>query len=123
MQFYNFNQQIIEQVVVLSLKGEGMEQFKNLSIYRRSIQRFAADNHFEIYDVIPDGNCMFRALADQFMINGRNGYTAETLRGATIEQVFFFYIRRVNMPSSPQKLQEKVFFIFHEVKLEKQAKI
>jgi hypothetical protein len=61
-----------------------MEQYNNLAIYRRSIQRFAADNHFEIYDVIPDGNCMFRALADQLMINGRNGYAAEMLRSATI---------------------------------------
>ncbi|XP_055999226.1 uncharacterized protein LOC125656182 isoform X1 [Ostrea edulis] len=76
-----------QQDTIKSVNGrysEGMEQYHNLSIYKRSIQKFATDNHFEIHDVIPDGNCMFRALADQFMINGRTGYTAEKLRGIAI---------------------------------------
>ncbi|XP_048739950.2 uncharacterized protein LOC125654185 isoform X3 [Ostrea edulis] len=78
---------VYQEDTIKSMNGrysEGMEQYHNLSIYKRSIQTFATDNHFEIHDVIPDGNCMFRALADQFMINGRTGYTAEKLRGVAI---------------------------------------
>ncbi|XP_062596832.1 uncharacterized protein LOC134258320 [Saccostrea cucullata] len=70
------------------LKGrysEGVEQYKNIPVYRRSIQAFAKTNHFEVHDVIHDGNCMFRALADQFMINGRIGFTAESLRCTAIQ--------------------------------------
>ncbi|XP_061179354.1 uncharacterized protein LOC133187978 [Saccostrea echinata] len=65
--------------------SKGVEQYRNIPVYRRSIQIFARDNEFEIYDVIPDGNCMFRAIADQFMINGRIGYSAERLRCTAIE--------------------------------------
>ncbi|XP_061178700.1 uncharacterized protein LOC133187369 [Saccostrea echinata] len=65
--------------------SEGVEQYKNISVYRRSIQNFATTNRFEIYDVSPDGNCMFRAIADQFMINGRIGYTADRLRCTAID--------------------------------------
>ena len=65
--------------------GEGIDQFKNIPVYRRSIQRFAKANQFEIYDLIPDGNCMFRALSDQFMINGRLSYTADHLRAVAIK--------------------------------------
>ncbi|XP_062596773.1 uncharacterized protein LOC134258254 [Saccostrea cucullata] len=63
----------------------GVEQFRNIPVYRRSIQEFAATNHFDVYDVVHDGNCMFRAIADQFMINGRIGYTPERLRCAAID--------------------------------------
>ena len=69
----------------LCIKGEGVDRFKGLHIYRRSIQEFAKANNFEIYDLLADGNCMFRALSDQFMINGRLGYTAERLRIASIK--------------------------------------
>ncbi|XP_022296749.2 uncharacterized protein LOC111106385 isoform X2 [Crassostrea virginica] len=65
--------------------SDGIYQFENLPVYRRSIQRFAKANNFEIYDVIPDGNCMFRALSDQFLIDGRVGYTADHLRAVAIE--------------------------------------
>ena len=48
-------------------------EVRNLSVFRRSIQTFASDNNFEVHDIIPDGNCMFRALADQLMVNGFPG--------------------------------------------------
>ncbi|XP_062578054.1 uncharacterized protein LOC134239941 [Saccostrea cucullata] len=67
-----------------SINDERMGQYKDISIYRRSIQNFATTNHFEIHDVSPDGNSMFRALADQFMINGRIGFTAERLRCSVV---------------------------------------
>ncbi|XP_062596780.1 uncharacterized protein LOC134258263 [Saccostrea cucullata] len=65
--------------------SKGVEQYRNISVYKRSIQAFARDNQFEIYDVIHDGNCMFGAIADQFMINGRIGYTAQQLRFTAVD--------------------------------------
>lgn len=50
-----------------------------------AILKFAKDNDFEIKDVYGDGNCLFRAVADQFMINGCPGHTEVSLRETAIE--------------------------------------
>nr|XP_022301542.1 uncharacterized protein LOC111109632 [Crassostrea virginica] len=60
--------------------SKGVEQARNLPVFRRSIHTFASDNNFEVHDVVPDGNCMFRAIADQLMINGFPEHTASSLR-------------------------------------------
>lgn len=46
---------------------------------------FAKENNFEIRDVYGDGNCLFRAVADQFMINGCPGHTEISLREIAIK--------------------------------------
>jgi hypothetical protein len=48
--------------------------------FMQSIRKFAYDNNFELEDVIPDGNCMFRAVLDQLNINGDLGYNPQSLR-------------------------------------------
>ena len=48
-------------------------------------EKFALDNNFEIRDVYGDGNCLFRAVADQFMINGCPGHTEISLREIAIK--------------------------------------
>ena len=88
--------------------GEGLEQAKNLPIFRRSIRKFAFDNNFEVHDVIPDGNCMFRALADQLMINGFPGHTEASLRQDAItfvelNQVDFYQFTITFQPSNKLK--------------------
>lgn len=64
-------------------------------MFRRSIHKFAFDNNFEVHDVKPDGNCMFRALADQLLINGFPGHTEMTLRKDAIKYVFsILYLKK-----------------------------
>lgn len=50
-----------------------------------AVQKFAKENNFEIHEVYGDKNCLFRAVADQFMINGCPGHTEVSLRDAAIE--------------------------------------
>lgn len=50
----------------------------------QSIRQFATDNQFELHDVTPDGNCMFRAIEDQLNINGDLGYTPKMLRQTAV---------------------------------------
>lgn len=50
-----------------------------------AVQKFAEENNFEIHEVYGDKNCLFRAVADQFMINGCPGHTEVSLRDAAIE--------------------------------------
>ncbi|XP_062577461.1 uncharacterized protein LOC134239300, partial [Saccostrea cucullata] len=65
--------------------SQGVEQYHNMPVFRRSIQKFATDNNFDVYDVISDGNCMFRAIADQLLINGCLGHSIESLRHTAIK--------------------------------------
>jgi hypothetical protein len=65
--------------------GQGVEQYMEMPVFQRSLQKFAADNNFEVHDVIADGNCMFRAIADQLLINGCLGHTRESLRQAAVQ--------------------------------------
>lgn len=65
--------------------GQGVEQYTKMPIFQKSLQKFAADNDFEVRDVIRDGNCMFRAIADQLLINGCLGHTRESLRQTAVE--------------------------------------
>lgn len=53
--------------------------------YTPAIQKFVKDNNFEIKDVYGDGNCLFRAVADQLMINGCPGHTETSLREIAIK--------------------------------------
>lgn len=48
-------------------------------------QKFANENNFDIKDVYGDGNCLFRAVADQFMVNGCHGHTEVSLRKTAIK--------------------------------------
>ncbi|XP_062620268.1 uncharacterized protein LOC134281845 [Saccostrea cucullata] len=57
----------------------------HIQALRNSIKRFAEDNGFEIHDGPLDGACMFRSIADQLMINGRFGHTADDLREEALE--------------------------------------
>lgn len=71
--------------MIFLFAGEGLDKYKNMTIYKRSIQKFARENGFEIHDIIPDGNCMFRSLSDQFMINGCMGCNAEHIRDVAVQ--------------------------------------
>ena len=53
--------------------------------FTSTIEKFAKKNNFEIRDVYGDGNCLFRAVADQFMINGCPGHTEISLRQTAIK--------------------------------------
>lgn len=52
-----------------------------------AIRKFIKDNNFEIKDVYGDGNCLFRAVADQLMINGCPGHTEASLREMAIKHL------------------------------------
>ncbi|XP_061196357.1 uncharacterized protein LOC133204620 [Saccostrea echinata] len=65
--------------------SKGVEQYVNMPVFQKSLRKFAVDNSFEVKDVVSDGNCMFRAIADQLLINGCLGHTAESLRHTAIE--------------------------------------
>ncbi|XP_061196355.1 uncharacterized protein LOC133204618 [Saccostrea echinata] len=65
--------------------SKGVEQYLNMPLFQRSLRKFAADNDFQAHDVISDGNCMFRAIADQLLINGCLGHTIESLRHTAIK--------------------------------------
>lgn len=49
------------------------------------VQAFAKENNFEIYDVYEDELCVYRAVSDQFMINGCLGHTELSLHETVIE--------------------------------------
>ena len=42
--------------------------------------KFAKENNFKIQDVRGDERCLFRAINDQFMINGCHGHTDMSIR-------------------------------------------
>lgn len=67
--------------------GKGISQFVNMPTFMQSIRKFASDNLFELRDVAPDGNCMFRAIADQLHINGDLGYNWKILRRQAVRQL------------------------------------
>ena len=50
-----------------------------------AVELFAKENNFEIRDVYEDGNCLFRAVADQFIIKGCPGHTEISLRQIAIK--------------------------------------
>lgn len=52
-----------------------------------AVQQFAKENDFEIHDVYGDENCLFRAVADQFMVNGCPGHTEVSLRETVIKRL------------------------------------
>ena len=39
---------------------------------------------FEVYDVNPDGNCMFSAVVDQLQVHGDNSFQPKSLREAAV---------------------------------------
>ncbi|XP_062609079.1 uncharacterized protein LOC134270848 [Saccostrea cucullata] len=65
--------------------SQGVEQYMNMPVFQRSLRKFANDNNFDVHDVISDGNCMFRAIVDQLLINGCLGHSIESLRHTTIK--------------------------------------
>lgn len=65
--------------------GANEEEYDRIQWCTRSVKMFAKENNFEINDVYGDGNCMFRAVADQFMINGCPGHTEASLRKIAIQ--------------------------------------
>ncbi|XP_061179356.1 uncharacterized protein LOC133187980 [Saccostrea echinata] len=69
-----------------------VERFINLPFLKRSIRNFAVGNSFEVHDVISDGECLFRAIADQFLINGCPGHTETTLRQTAIKHLRTKYL-------------------------------
>ena len=62
----------------------GYSEFKS-PVFTPAVEMFAKENNFEIRDVYGDGNCLFRAVADQFMINGCPGHTEISLRQTAIK--------------------------------------
>ena len=74
------------------VSGYGVNQFLNMPIFMQSIRQFATDNQFELHDVTPDGNCMFRAMEDQLNINGDLGYTPKMLRQTAVRYIFCFIL-------------------------------
>lgn len=68
-----------------TLKGEGLSQYLNMPVFMESLQKFADHNRFEIHDVMADGNCLFRAIADQLEINGIFGNSPKLLREITMK--------------------------------------
>lgn len=59
--------------------------------FTRVVQKFAKENNFEIHDVYGDDTCLFRAIADQFEINGCPGHTKLSLRQTAIEYLFCIF--------------------------------
>ncbi|XP_062613070.1 uncharacterized protein LOC134274844, partial [Saccostrea cucullata] len=78
----------------------GIGQYANMPTYMESIRKFATDNGFELEDVIPDGNCMFRAVVDQLNVNGDLGYTPQSLRLKAVR-----YLRQNPCQSDGSKLE------------------
>uniref|UniRef100_A0A8W8KE68 OTU domain-containing protein n=1 Tax=Magallana gigas TaxID=29159 RepID=A0A8W8KE68_MAGGI len=64
---------------------QGVSQYYNMPVFMKSLKKFADDNNFEIHDVMADGNCLFRAIADQLVINGIFGNSPTSLRENTIK--------------------------------------
>eukprot|EP00105_Crassostrea_gigas_P035001 XP_019919149.1 PREDICTED: uncharacterized protein LOC105318975 isoform X3 [Crassostrea gigas] len=62
-----------------SIKSNFYEDIKS-PLITPLVEKFAKKNSFEIKDVYGDGNCLFRAVADQFMVNGCPGHTEASLR-------------------------------------------
>ncbi|XP_062609100.1 uncharacterized protein LOC134270864 [Saccostrea cucullata] len=65
--------------------SKGVEQYMNMAVFQKSLRKFAIDNNFEVKDVVSDGNCLFRAVADQLMVNGCLGHTEESLRQTAVQ--------------------------------------
>lgn len=65
--------------------GAYEEKYDKIHWCTRAFQVFVQENNFEIHDVYGDGNCLFRAVADQLTINGCPGHTEESLRKAAIQ--------------------------------------
>lgn len=61
------------------------EVYDQYQAFTPAVQRFAKENDFEIHDVYGDENCLFRAVADQFMVNGCPGHTEMSLRETVIK--------------------------------------
>lgn len=59
--------------------------FDRYPAFTAVVQQFAKENDFEIHDVYGDENCLFRAVADQFMVNGCPGHTEVSLRETVIK--------------------------------------
>lgn len=61
------------------------EAYDQYPAFTPAFQQFAKENDFEIHDVYGDENCLFRAVADQFMVNGCPGHTEVSLRETVIK--------------------------------------
>lgn len=81
--------------------SKGISQFVNMPTFMQSIRKFASDNLFELRDVVPDGNCMFRAIADQLHINGDLGYNCKILRRQAVR-----YLRYNPCQSDGSRLED-----------------
>jgi hypothetical protein len=60
--------------------GTGIAQYYDMPLFMKSIHKFAETNGFEVHDVTADGNCLFRAIADQLSVNGLFGNSPDSLR-------------------------------------------
>ncbi|XP_062598245.1 uncharacterized protein LOC134259663, partial [Saccostrea cucullata] len=70
-----------------SRNGGRYSKFINLPTFKQSIHDFAADNSFEVHDVIANGDCLFHAISDQLLINGCPGHTEKSLRQITTQRL------------------------------------
>lgn len=84
---YNKNINPRDDVVstcIFICSGHNQEAYDGSPAFTPTVQTFAEENNFEIHDVYGDENCVFRAVADQFMINGCPGHTEVSLRDTAI---------------------------------------
>ncbi|XP_048758615.2 uncharacterized protein LOC125668458 isoform X2 [Ostrea edulis] len=65
--------------------SRGIAQYYNMPVLMKSIQKYADSNGFEVHDVTADGNCLFRAIADQLSINGVFGNSPDSLRNFVLK--------------------------------------
>ncbi|XP_048754505.2 uncharacterized protein LOC125665738 [Ostrea edulis] len=65
--------------------SKGIAQSYNVPVFMNSIQKYADSNGFEVHDVTADGNCLFRAIADQLSINGVFGNSPDSLRNFVLK--------------------------------------
>lgn len=56
------------------------------------VQAFAKEHKFEIHDIYEDELCVYRAMSDQFMINGCPGHTELSLRETVFEKVYILQV-------------------------------
>lgn len=56
----------------------------------KTLQKAIKDENLECHDVIPDGNCLFAAIADQLFTQGIFDFSFEVLREAAVN-----YLREI----------------------------
>ncbi|XP_048754481.2 uncharacterized protein LOC125665725 [Ostrea edulis] len=84
--------------------SRGIAQYYNMPVFMKSIQKYADSNGFEVHDVTADGNCLFRAIADQLSINGVFGNSPDSLRNFVLK-----YLRQNPLQEDGSHLEAFLF--------------